>query len=339
MSDARSPLTGTSTLGRARAGLGLFVALSFLGSWFVAATFSLFALTREPAPLGTQLFTTSLLYAASMGWQPLAAAWFVRSWIDPPDGLDLGLRPSAGGFAVVGVLGALLAAAAAMLVAQLAAVMGWMGAAPLNGTAEAGVKALGPSLLGSIQLCGAFFGALFLVWLQAFTEELGWRGYFLPRAMETCGRWTGLVLQGVLWGVWYAPVLYFASHGQGEPLAGVGRCLVFVVTCALLGTLFGWLRLASESLVPVLIANSTLTLVAGLPYVVHHIDAGLRAAVFGPAGWVVFLLVIAGLLTSRWRHAVRVPPRLSLAAKPPLVLLIARQGGLDTRPSSRKNLH
>jgi heme A synthase len=48
---------------RATAGLILFVALSFLGSWCVAASLRVFDLTVSPATIGTRLFTTSLLYA------------------------------------------------------------------------------------------------------------------------------------------------------------------------------------------------------------------------------------------------------------------------------------
>lgn len=147
---------------------------------------------------------------------------------------------------------------------------------------------------------------------QALAEEIGWRGYFLPGAMERFGRWRGLILHGAVWGLWYAPVLFFASYGRLDPFGSVGRSLGFIVTCALLGTLFGWLRLASRSVVPVVLANTTLTLAAGLPYVVHGVDAGLRSAAFGPAGWLVLAAVIGGLLlssTERPRSARGLPGR------------------------------
>ncbi|HEU4406342.1 MAG TPA: CPBP family intramembrane glutamic endopeptidase [Polyangiaceae bacterium] len=291
------------------------MALSFLGSWFVAASLRVFGLTVAPSALGTRLFTTSLLYAATMGLQPLVAAWVVRRWVDAPDRLDLGLRPARWAFSLVGALGAMGVAVLAALAASLAVALGALEASPLHGSAEAGLASGGRSVAGLIALTVAFAGTLALVGAQAFAEEVAWRGYFLPRSMERLGEWRGLLLHGAVWGLWYAPVLFFASYGSVAPFASLGRGLGFVVTCALLGTLLGWLRLASRSVVPVVVANVTLTLAAGLPYVVHGVDAGLRSAAFGPPGWLVLLAAIGGLWRSRWRSAVRTPEPLPAPAE------------------------
>jgi membrane protease YdiL (CAAX protease family) len=280
---------------RASAGVALFVALSFLGSWFVAATLRVFDLSVTAESVGARLFLCTLLYALTMGWQPIVATWVVRRWIDPPDRLDLGLRPGRPVFSLVGGLGAIALAASAMVVASMLVTLGLL-------SAEAQVEE--PSSLSAL---GAFVLAVPLIWVQAFAEEVGWRGYFLPRAMERFGRWEGLVLHGAVWGLWYAPVLFFTSYGRLDSLGAVEKSLGFIVTCVLLGTLFGWLRLVSKSLVPVVLANTTLTLAAGLPYVMNGVDAGLRSAAFGPPGWVVLVLAIAGLLFSKWKHAVQVP--------------------------------
>jgi len=320
---------------RATAGLMLFVGLSFLGSWFVAAALRIFGLTVAPSSLGTRLFTMSLLYAVSMGFQPIVATWIVRRWVDPPDRLDLGLRPSRPMFSVIGAASALAFAAAATLVAWGAARVGLASPRALHGSAEVAFSADTPSAASIVGLALAFAATLVLIWIQAFAEEVGWRGYFLPRAMERLGKWRGLVLHGAVWGLWYAPVLFFASYGKLDPFGSLGRSLSFVVTCMLLGTVFGWLRLASRSLAPVVIANSTLTLAAGLPYVVHGVDAGTRGAAFGPAGWVVLLLVIASLLLSRFRSVVQIPERLAAPPEPSTGMLgrvwLAVEGSRATR--------
>jgi membrane protease YdiL (CAAX protease family) len=297
---------------RVTAGLLLFVAFTFLGSWFVAATLRVFELNVMPATMGTRLFTTSLLYALSMGWQPVVATWIVRRWIDPPDRLDLGLRPARRGFNVVGGVGAVVFALAAALVAVLLATLGVVRSAPA-GVAEADLLGTTPSILGSAVLFAALLATVALVVVQSFAEEIGWRGYFLPRAMERFGAWRGLVLHGVVWGLWYAPVLFFATYGELDPSGSIGRSLAFVLTCMLLGVLFGWLRLASRSIAPVMVANTTLTLIAGLPYVVHGIDAGLRSAAFGPPGWLVLAIAIAALFVSKWKGVVQTPARPAVA--------------------------
>lgn len=284
---------------RASAGVALFVALCFLGSWFLAAALRVFELTVPSGTLGTRLFTSTLLYALTMGWQPIVATWVVRRWVDPPGHLDLGLRPSRPVFSLVGGLGAIAFAGAATLVAWLLGLGGLV-----QGAAEAELSTAPATASALLAICAAFIATLVLIWVQAFAEEIGWRGYFLPRAMERFGRWKGLVLHGAVWGLWYAPVLFFTTYGQ---LGALSRSLGFIVTCMLLGTLFGWLRLVAKSLVPVVLANTTLTLAAGLPYVMNGVDAGLRSAAFGPPGWIVLLLVIAGLLLSRWTAAVQIP--------------------------------
>lgn len=323
----------------ATAGIVLFVVLSFLGSWFVAAALRVFSLNVEPSAMGTRLFATSLLYAVTMGWQPAVATWVVRRWVDPPDRLDLGLRPTRGVFSVAGVLAALAIAASATAVAWAAGAAGLLDRATLNGTAEP-LGASAPPAGGLLPVTAAFLGVLVLVWVQAFSEEIGWRGYFLPRLMELLGSWRGLLLHGAVWGLWYAPVLFFSTYGPQAALGSAGRSLAFAVTCMLLGTLLGWLRLASRSITPVVLANAVLTLAAGLPYVLHGLDAGLRSAVYGPAGWLVLLLAIAALAVSRWRAAVRAPEPLVIqhaASAPPVRLYVVRER--DDRPRDPRSLN
>lgn len=279
------------------AGLGLFVALSFLGSWFVAAALRVFELNVAPGPLGTRLFATSLLYAATMGWQPAVATWVVRRFVDREVGIDLGLRPASRVFSIGGGLAALGLVAAATALTYLAVALGWLPATPLDGNVEAELAGQTPSLLGVALLTVLFLATLSLVWIQTFAEEVGWRGYFLPRLQARCGPRRGLVLHGIVWGFWYAPVLFFATYGQLPSSDSVARSLAFVVSCVLLGILFGWLRLASKSLAPVVIANSTLTLAAGLPYVLHGLDAGPRATIYLPLGWIVLGVAVVVL----WR--------------------------------------
>jgi hypothetical protein len=66
-------------------------------------------------------------------------------------------------------------------------------------------------------------------------------------------------------------------------------------------------RLASHSVVPTTLANTVLTLGAGLPFLVEGTDPGLRAAAYGPAGWLPMGIGLVLLLTTRLRHEIRIP--------------------------------
>ena len=83
----------------------------------------------------------------------------------------------------------------------------------------------------------------------------------------------------------------------------------FVVTCALLGVLLGWLRLASRSVLARAASNATLTICAGLPLVLQGTPSPL-GAVFEPAGWIPMLLLIALIAAhAPLRRAIAVPER------------------------------
>jgi uncharacterized protein len=320
------------------AGMAMFLALTFLASWFVAASLRVFELNAAPEALGTRLFATSLLYALTMGWQPLVATWVVLRWVDRSGQSDLALRPTRRIFTLVGGLGALVFPLLAAALAWVGVMFGLFAPATFSGHAESAPTEPHTTLWQVLAMLGAFVGTLLLLWCQAFTEEIGWRGYFLPRAMQRLGRFRGLFAHGVVWGIWYAPVLFFSTYGELTPSGSVLRSLAFIVTSMLVGTLLGWLRLASKSLVPAVIANATLTLMAGLPYFVHGIDAGLRAAIFGAPGWIVLSVSVGILALSRFRLAVRIPERVAVPGVPAVFLVRAMFQGAERGPDGR-HLH
>ena len=53
-----------------------------------------------------------------------------------------------------------------------------------------------------------------------FGEELGWRGYLLPKLMPL-GKARATLIGGVIWGLWHAPLILIGFNYPGYPLLGV----------------------------------------------------------------------------------------------------------------------
>jgi len=53
-----------------------------------------------------------------------------------------------------------------------------------------------------------------------FGEELGWRGYLLPKLMPL-GKWKAYTLVGIIWGLWHAPLIVAGFNYPGFPVLGV----------------------------------------------------------------------------------------------------------------------
>jgi membrane protease YdiL (CAAX protease family) len=282
----------------------LFVLFTFGLSWMLVPFFDRAWLTESSVP--ARLLGVVLPYALVMGWQPVAAVLLVRAWVEPDETLDAGLRPALRrymGLASLGSLG-LLTAASVVKWAAASPPVAW--SVPLSRTIHASVSMF--DALAGVPILAV---TLLLIWAQAVAEEIGFRGYLLPRSMQLFGTWPGLLLHAVLWGIWYAPLVLLSQHGLLEGLAASGT---FAVTCILLGALLGCLRLSAASITPSCAANSILTLIAGLPFFLHGTDVGLRTAAYEPFGWLPMLLILigirfAGLPRPFERRRFRHPPR------------------------------
>ena len=96
-------------------------------------------------------------------------------------------------------------------------------------------------------LAAVLYFAVFLApainMFPALGEEVGWRGYMMPRLKERFGLLNGRMLGGVIWGVWHWPIMLltgyeYGMHYLGAPVLGL---VVWCVVCFALNTLLDWL--------------------------------------------------------------------------------------------------
>ena len=87
-----------------------------------------------------------------------------------------------------------------------------------------------------------------------FGEEFGWRAFLLSKLLPL-GRGKAVILHGVIWGVWHAPVIAMGHNYPGYPLIGQ---ILMVVSTIFLGTFLGWIYFASNSIVAPSLAHGAI---------------------------------------------------------------------------------
>ena len=91
----------------------------------------------------------------------------------------------------------------------------------------------------------------------AFGEEGGWRGYMMPKLLKITGRKRALIIGGVIWGLWHAPLTCighnFGTDYPGFPYLGIVCMCIF---CTLMGVLLTFITEKSGSVWPAAIMHA-----------------------------------------------------------------------------------
>ena len=95
-----------------------------------------------------------------------------------------------------------------------------------------------------------------LLMIATFGEELGWRGYLLPRLMPLGGVKAALLV-GLIWGIWHMPLILLDNHGFGSALPWVSITM-FTLVITLYSIFLAWLRMHSGSLWPGVLAHAVI---------------------------------------------------------------------------------
>jgi membrane protease YdiL (CAAX protease family) len=81
---------------------------------------------------------------------------------------------------------------------------------------------------------------------SALGEEIGWRGFLVPRLFAKIGFTGAALVTGMIWSVWHYPLLIWGDYNNGTP-AWYGL-LCFSAMVISISFVFAWLRLKSGSL-------------------------------------------------------------------------------------------
>ena len=129
----------------------------------------------------------------------------------------------------------------------------------------------------------------------SFAEELGWRGYLQGLLIDRFDLAWGVFLGGLLWGLWYAPLVLKGFRFPGYPKLGAFLFMPLFTVSA--GIVTGWLFWISGSLWAAAIFNAAL-----------KVTAPISEAALGDAGasrrvrivWLWLWALLAGLVLTLW---------------------------------------
>jgi membrane protease YdiL (CAAX protease family) len=127
-------------------------------------------------------------------------------------------------------------------------------------------------------------------------EELGWRGFALPRLQTGRTAFDASLLLGLIWGLWHIPLYFVPGSGQFETVSGgtspafaIGAFVVWTIG---LSILFTWLFNETRgSLIVVILFHASINLGSFVPATVG--STGAASTLYAVVTWIVALVVLA----------------------------------------------
>ena len=148
-------------------------------------------------------------------------------------------------------------------------------------------------LLMLVQCMQALFLAPALNFITCFGEEWGWRGYLLPKMSERFSTVPTLLITGIIWGLWHAPLTVIGhNYGLGYwgfPFTGIAMMCVF---CIVLGVFLSFVTLKTGSCIPAILGHGAINGIAAIG-IYFTFDGGnpfIGPAPTGIIGMIPFIL-------------------------------------------------
>ena len=99
--------------------------------------------------------------------------------------------------------------------------------------------ALFPMLLMALE--GTYFAGR-----SALGEEIGWRGYLVPKLLEEYTPNTVSIFVGIVWAVWHFPTIFTGDYGSETPI--FYQLICFTLNFVGVSFVYTWFRIKSGSL-------------------------------------------------------------------------------------------
>jgi CAAX protease family protein len=128
--------------------------------------------------------------------------------------------------------------------------------------------------------------------LSALGEELGWRGFLVPKLYEGWSFTRTALVSGAIWACWHMPLIIAADYNGGTPTWYSITCFAIMVVG--IAVPFAWIRLRSGSVWPAAILHASHNLYIQGFFDTVTVDRGITkylVSEFGAALAVVAIIV------------------------------------------------
>ena len=160
------------------------------------------------------------------------------------------------------------------------------------------------STLIIVQALTAFFLGPILNFVTCFGEEWGWRGYLLPKMAEKLPAIPMLLVNGIIWGLWHAPITAIGhNYGVGYPgfpFTGIAAMCGF---CIMMGIFLSYVTLKTKSCIPAVLGHGAINSIAAIG-IYCTVDGGnpfVGPAPSGIVGAIPFIIVAIIMLVFYFR--------------------------------------
>lgn len=127
-----------------------------------------------------------------------------------------------------------------------------------------------------------------------FGEEWGWRGYLLPKMAKKLPAIPMLLINGIIWGLWHAPLTAIGhNYGTGYPgfpFTGIAAMCGF---CIVMGIFLSYVAMKTKSCIPAAIGHGAINSIAaiGMYFTTDGGNPFVGPAPTGIVGAIPFIIV------------------------------------------------
>lgn len=148
-------------------------------------------------------------------------------------------------------------------------------------------------LMMIVQCAQGLIMAPALNFITCFGEEWGWRGYLLPKMRKQLPMIPTLLITGVIWGLWHAPLTAIGhNYGVGYPGFPFTGIAMMCLLCIVWGIFMAYVTSKTKSCIPAILAHGAINGIAaiGIYFTATGGDPFIGPAPTGIIGMIPFII-------------------------------------------------